>query len=132
MLRTLRFVPDASVTGIVAMNALIILLALAMVVWFWQLNLRYRELAIRLVKNVCVEMNLQLLDQTVSLARFSLRRKPDHHIVGVRQYNFEVSSNGVDRFTGTIILHGDHLVYSEFNLPDGPVILQKKELITYH
>lgn len=120
------------VAGLAIMNALLFLLALAVVVWFWQLNLRYRELAIRLVKNVCVEMNLQLLDQTVSLARFSLRREPEYRITGVRQYNFEVSSNGADRFTGTIILHGDRLVYSEFNLPDGPVILHKKELITYH
>ena len=114
------------------MNSLLFLIALALVVWFWQLNLRYRELAIRLVKNVCTEMKLQLLDQTVSLSRFSLRRENDRRIVGVRTYNFEVSSNGVDRFTGAIILQGARLVYSEFNLPDGPVILQKNDLITYH
>ena|SRR3990172_8114370 len=114
------------------MNSLLFLIALALLVWFWQVNLRYRELAIRLVKNVCTEMNLQLLDQTVALAGFSLRRDTDRRIVSVRKYSFEVSSNGADRFTGTIILHGHQLVYSEFNLPDGPVILQKNELITYH
>lgn len=114
------------------MNSLLFLIALALLVWFWQLNLRYRELAIRLVKNVCAEMKLQLLDQTVALAGFSLRRDPNRHIAGVRKYGFEVSSNGADRFTGTIILHGSSLIYSEFNLPDGPVILQKNDLITYH
>ena len=114
------------------MNSFLFLIALALLVWFWQLNLRYRELAIRLVKNVCTEMKLQLLDQTVALAGFSLRRDTERRIVGMRKYNFEVSSNGADRFTGTIILHGTRLVYSEFNLPDGPVILQKNELITHH
>jgi hypothetical protein len=114
------------------MNSLLFLIALALLVWLWQFNLRYRELAIRLVKNVCAEMELQLLDQTVALAGFSLRRDTDRHLVGVRKYNFEVSSNGVDRFTGAIMLQGDQLVYSEFNLPDGPVILQKNDLITYH
>ena len=114
------------------MNSFLFLIALALLVWLWQLNLRYRELAIRLVKSVCAEMELQLLDQTVALAGFSLRRDTARRIIGVRKYNFEVSSNGADRFTGTIILHGERLVYSEFNLPDGPVILQKNELITYH
>lgn len=114
------------------MNSLLFLIALTLLVWIWQLNLRYRELAIRLVKNVCMEMNLQLLDQTVALARFSLQRDTDGRIAGVRRYNFEVSSNGADRFSGSIILQGNHLVYSEFNLPDGPVILQRNDLITYH
>jgi Protein of unknown function (DUF3301). len=114
------------------MNAILFLLALALLVWFWQLSLRYRELAIQVVKNICSEMNLQLLDQTVALTAFSLRRDDNHRIVGVRRYTFEVSSNGADRFNGYVILHGDRLVYSEFNMPDGPVILQKNELITYH
>ena len=114
------------------MNSLLFLIALALLVWFWQLNLRYRELAIRLVKGACAEMKLQLLDQTVAMARFSLRRDGNRRIVGVRKYSFEVSSNGADRFTGAIILQGASLVYSEFNLPDGPVILQKNDLITYH
>ena len=114
------------------MNSILVLIVLATVVWLWQLNLRYRELAIRLVKNVCTEMNLQLLDQTVALARFSLSRDTDGRIAGVRRYCFEVSSNGADRFSGSIILHGVRLIYSEFNLPDGPVILQKNDLITYH
>ena len=114
------------------MNSILVLIVLATVVWLWQLNLRYRELAIRLVKNVCTEMNLQLLDQTVALVRFSLSRDTDGRIAGVRRYSFEVSSNGADRFSGSIILHGVRLIYSEFNLPDGPVILQKNDLITYH
>ena len=114
------------------MNTYLFLLVLTLCVWFWHINLRYRELAIRLVKNVCAEMKLQLLDQTVSLAGFSLKRNSDQRFVSVRKYSFEVSSNGADRFQGTIILQGVRLVYSEFNLPDGPVILQKNDLITYH
>ena len=114
------------------MNTFLFLVALTLCVWFWHINLRYREIAIRLVKNVCAEMKLQLLDQTVALAGFSLRRDAERRMVAVRKYSFEVSSNGADRFSGSIILHGARLVYSEFNLPDGPVILQKNELITYH
>lgn len=112
-------------------DALIFLIVLAAIVWFWQLNLRYRELAIRLVKNVCAEMQLQLLDQTVALSGFFLQRA-DGRLVGVRRYSFEISSNGVDRFSGYIILYGKRLIYSTFNLPGGPVILQKNDLITYH
>lgn len=114
------------------MNDLLLLLALALPVGIWYLSLSYRELAIRLVKNVCAEMDLQLLDQTVTLAGFSLRRAADGRMRGLCRYRFEISSNGIDRFSGNIILHGDRLIYSEFNLPHGPVILQKNDLITYH
>lgn len=113
------------------LDTVIILIALALLVWLWQVNLGYRELAIRLVSNVCAEMNLQLLDESVALTGFFLQKR-NGRLVGVRRYSFDVSANGADRYGGYVILYGGHLIYSEFKLPDGPVILQKNDLNTYH
>jgi hypothetical protein len=114
------------------MNSLLFLMLLAIIVWFWQENLRYREFAVRQCKRICQEMNLQLLDQTVALTSLKLRRDQNKNIKILRKYNFEISMDGANRCRGYIILLGFNIIHTEFDLPDGPVILQKKDLLTYH
>jgi hypothetical protein len=114
------------------MNSLLFLLLLAVIVWFWQENLRYREHAIRHCRNTCQEMNLQLLDQTVALTSISIRRDQNKKSRILRKYGFEVSIDGTNRCKGYIILLGFSIIHTEFDLPGGPVILQQKHLITRH
>jgi hypothetical protein len=114
------------------MNSLLFLVLLAIIVWFWQANLRYREYAVRQCKKICREMNLQLLDQTVALTSLKFSRDHNRNIKTLRRYSFEISMDGANRCKGYIILLGLNIIHTEFDLPDGPVILQKKDLITYH
>lgn len=114
------------------MNSLLFLALISIIVWLWQDALRCREYAIKQCRKICNEMNVQLLDETVALTSLSLRKDPSNRIRLLRRYNFEVSPEGANRHNGFIVLSGYRLVHIEIDLPDGPVILQRDRLITYH
>ena len=114
------------------MNAILFLFILGLLVWFWQDSLRHRENAIEQCKNACKEMELQLLDQTVTLRSISLKRDLNNNPKLMRRYNFEFSINGVDRYRGFIVLHGEIIEYTQFDHPDGVIILHKNELMLTH
>ena len=88
--------------------------AFAVTIALWMDALAARELAASLSRKLCREAGLQLLDQSVSLQRlgfsgasggFSLRR----------QYGFEVSMDGTDRYRGSLNLIGKRL--DTYSLP---------------
>lgn len=114
------------------MNAIVLLLALGTLVWLWQNNLRYREQAIQHCRRVCRELNVQLLDQTISLASLSLARDLQHRLKFRRRFVFEVSEDGATRHKGNIVMLGRVVIHTEIDLPGGPLILQRNDLITYH
>jgi hypothetical protein len=109
------------------MDPVLWLLFLGLVVWCWQSNLRYREYSIIQCRKICNEMNMQLLDQTVSLSSIRIRKDKDGKFKPLLEYNFEVSIDGVSRCNGYVILLGLRVIYTEINLPDGPVILQNND-----
>ncbi|OUD11743.1 DUF3301 domain-containing protein [Thioflexithrix psekupsensis] len=74
--------------------------------WFWFDSLRAREQVIYLARHLCQQYDLQLLDQTVSLQRLSLKREGFGQIKWLRHYQFEFSSDGANRLKGTVILYG--------------------------
>ena len=113
------------------MNAILFLILLALIVGYWQDNRYHHEYAIQRCKAICAEMNVQLLDHTVALTSTRFKRK-NNRIQILRRYNFEISMDGVSRNSGYILMLGLDIIHTEFNLPDGPVILQDKESITYH
>ena len=106
------------------------LLLLGLIVWFWQFNLRYREFTIIQCRKICNEMNMQLLDQTVTLSSIRFRKDIDGKFRPLLRYNFEISIDGTSRCNGYVILLGLRTIYTEINLPDGPVILQDNDQIT--
>lgn len=114
------------------MDAILFLLFLGMIVWCWQFNLRYREYTIIQCRKICNEMNVQLLDQTVTLSSIRIRKDTGGKFRPLLQYNFEISMDGVSRYNGYVILHGFRVIYTEINLPDGPLILQNNEQITHN
>ncbi len=98
---------------------------MALIVWYWQINLRAREHAIRQCRLICNDMKLQLLDQTVALASMAIQLEKRYQIRLVRKYRFEISQDGFNRYQGCMKLHGLKLQYAEFNLPDGTVIMDR-------
>lgn len=109
-----------------------IFILLAMAVWLWVINMRYREHAILQSRKICSEMNLQLLDDTVTLKKISFINTAGIFPELIRKYSFEVSPDGVSRYSGYILLKQLQLIHIEIGLPEGPVILQKNESITWH
>ena len=71
--------------------------------------MRVRELAIVAAERSTQMADVQLLDQTVSLARVSLSRDRAGRWRIWRQYRFEYSRDGFERETGDIIMLGRRL-----------------------
>ena len=64
-----------------------------------------RVLALRYLRKQCQQENLQLLDDTVSLARMRLKFLKGRPVL-VRGYEFEFSVDGGDRYPGSVVLEG--------------------------
>jgi hypothetical protein len=77
--------------------------------WYWLNGTRVRELAIVAARRSTKASDVQLLDQTVALARVSMSRDGDGRWRLWRQYRFEYSRDGVNRETGHVIMLGSRL-----------------------
>lgn len=86
------------------------------VAWFWLDSLRTRDLAIQLVRQLCQQYELQLLDQTVSLQHLWLKRARGGQVRWLRSYQFEFTETGASRQVGMVVLLGRELQMLE--LPD--------------
>jgi len=89
-------------------SGLVLLIILAMLVWFWQSTLYARELALQAAQDVCLRQKLQLLDATVTLQHVVLRRSRGRLLLQ-RTFQFSYSSHGDDRSTGFVITAGNHV-----------------------
>lgn len=90
-------------------STLIPLLLVLAFVLFWLDGARARELATAVVDELCQRRGLQLLDQTVSLARIGLTRT-DAGLRIKRLFRFDYSLEGVGRQQGHVLLHGAQVV----------------------
>lgn len=88
------------------MDILILLVGIALLLWFWQHSLRAREIAIHAAQDLCKRQNLQLLDGTVALNGLRLQRAAAGHIALQRTYQFEYSRDGDERQRGFVLLLG--------------------------
>lgn len=97
---------------------------LAALVWFWADSARAREQMLKRCRSVCEEMNLQLLDQTVSLKKLRLARSPRGSVELRRWYGFEYSTDGADRWQGSAQLRGCEVRFIHMEHPKGPIITE--------
>ncbi len=104
------------------MDVLIALSILAFLLWFWVDSMHAREEALRRCAILCREMDVQLLDQTVRMARLRLARDDRGRIQVRRFYVYEFSTDGADRWYGIAILLGQRLEYLRMEHPNGPII----------
>lgn len=105
------------------MDILLWLAVIAGLVWFWADSARAREQMLKRLRRLCQEMNVQLLDETASLARLTLGRGVEGHVQLRRRYTFEYSISGVDRWRGTAELRGRYIECIHMEHPNGPVIV---------
>jgi hypothetical protein len=82
-------------------------------IYVWHAALKAREQARALSHALCARAHVQLLDQTVSLQRLGIARGNDGRLHLRRRYRFELSTDGVDRHSGTLeILDGELLAHT--------------------
>jgi hypothetical protein len=96
---------------------LILLAALAGVLFFWRNTLRAREEAIRASRTACKVRGHQFLDDTVSLARLGVSRGAQGWPHLRRTYEFEFSTDGFERIVGSVTVFGSRV--ESVYLPEG-------------
>lgn len=84
-------------------------IALAAFALYLFFSLKVREFAVSAAKKHCKKMELQLLDQSVSMQKLRLVKKADHTLQLQRVYYFEFTSTGDERYHGKLTMLGNRL-----------------------
>ena len=95
------------------MSKVITLLLLCFVGWYWSYSQKVKQLALRASKKRCQEAGVQLLDHSVVLHRVGFRKNLSNQWKLIREYHFEFTSTGENRYLGRVIMQGYHLISSE-------------------
>ncbi len=97
---------------------LIIILALAGIVWFWWDSSGAREIAISAATLTCKKAGVQLLDFTVGLQKIRLQRNELGQMKLARLYSFEFTQTGSLRNHGYVVTLGKNVFKIEIDIPD--------------
>lgn len=95
------------------MVKVITLLALILGAVYWAQTQKLKSIAIRTAKNRCREAGVQLLDHTVVHNRRMLKKSESGAWRINREYCFEFTSTGEQRYTGRVVLQGQHVIDTE-------------------
>lgn len=82
-------------------------------IWYWWDSQRSREIARQAGKQACGEGGVQFLDDSVVRRKLGLRRDRGGRMQWHRVYGFEFSSDGEQRYSGSVVLLGRHVLKVE-------------------
>ncbi len=123
--------PDASlastITAIVCKHAgmdsaLALLVLLTVAVWFWSSSRIAAEIALHHARKACDDLNVQLLDGSVSLKKIWPVRRDNGWPTLLRAYSFDYTQDGLSREHGHIVLIAGRVKYLSINTGDSNVI----------
>ncbi len=89
---------------------------------YWQDALRSRERVLRKCKQVCKDADVQLLDQTVQVIKIRLTRGFDGRVRFKRWYEYEFSTDGMNRCFGLVVMVGSRPEILQMTMPDGTTL----------
>lgn len=84
-----------------------LLFALLLCMYIVYSAMRIRELAFKAAARHCKQLDLQLLDQSVSMKSVWFKRDKNGLIRFWRSYKFEFSSMGDERYHGLVVMLGE-------------------------
>lgn len=108
-------------------SVLIVLLIFAALAYFWLDSMKSRERAIQAARTACRQINVQLLDQTVSLQSIKPARNKSGSLTFRRIYEFDYTADGYERHHGRAILLGQMLEQMQLDDERGVIIEAKEE-----
>ena len=79
---------------------------------YWYTSLQCKTFAVAHARRECDKHGVQLLDQTVQQIKLSMSRDRDSRWHMWREYRFEYSLDGIDRYEGRLIMLGNRLLRS--------------------
>ena len=71
--------------------------------WYWRAADAIKQKAFLAVKRHCKEMDVQLLDDSLALRGFWLKRDAHNNLRWWRSYQFEFSTTGEERYKGLVV-----------------------------
>lgn len=89
--------------------SLVVLIVLGVLAWYWFNSMHALEVARKIGRQRCSELELQFLDDTVAGIGLRLARDQSGRRVFRRTYRFEFSETGNSRREGRLVLLGDRL-----------------------
>ncbi len=92
-----------------SLRSIFLTLIVALLVWYWLKARELKDIALRHAARHCHDLSLSILDQTVVLKKLSLKRDQGGTLRIFRNYAFEFSSTGEDRYKGSVCLIGPRL-----------------------
>ena len=90
-------------------NSILWLTAIAFVAFYWIHALRTKEIANKAAEHHCEQMQVQFLDQTVFLKKLWFKRNSQGHLGIWREYYFEFTVSGEDRYFGRVFMLGKRI-----------------------
>lgn len=89
-------------------NLFVMLLLGAAAAWWWRAH-GVRERALLLAKQHCANQGVELLDENVARRRLRLARDHRGQWRLSREFGFEFTVSGEERYAGRIVMYGYHL-----------------------
>jgi len=90
-----------------SLSHIFILLTVFALAWHFFSELKVREIALNAARLHSDKMDVQLLDQSVGVHRVWLKRGRDNRLHIWRNYQFEFTSTGDERYKGHVITLGE-------------------------
>jgi len=98
----------------------ILLACLSIAIYFFS-ELHVREIALKAARQHSDELSVQLLDQSVGIHRVWLKRGRDNRLHIWRNYQFEFTSTGDERYKGHVITLGEQVETVQLQVHKVPV-----------
>lgn len=93
----------------ITVTGLIILIMVALSIWFWESSMRAKELAITASKKACQQHQLQFLDGTAHFQKISVKRNQNRRVRWQRRYTFDYY-DGQARLNATITIFDNQIL----------------------
>ena len=85
---------------------LFLLTLITSIIYYWVCAQRIRELALKGAQQECKKLDLQLLEGSVALKKLRIKRTHSGRLGLIRDYIFEFSATGDERYLGTVTMFG--------------------------
>lgn len=103
------------------MDTFTFFLIVGVCVLYWYNSTQARDVAVKYARRECERVGVQLLDQTVARVKLSMSRDEHDRWRIWREYRFEYSEDGLNRYEGRLVILGYRLVRSALETSN-PVI----------
>jgi len=106
------------------MDGLIIFFILVVLIAFWWDSATAYENAYQVARKTCKSNGINLLDDTLTRTKLGFCRHENGYVHFCRQYTFEFSTTGKERYTGLITLSGkvvDKVEMQAYPIEESPV-----------